>query len=158
MRVASIYLPNGNPVGTDKYPYKLAWMRRLGSRVRDLLDSEQACVLAGDYNVAPTDDDVYDPMACAKDAVVQPSARAQFHVLLNLGLVDAYRVFHAEPHQFSVLGSLRPQMDDRRGPAHRSSAAVAAGGRPARGRRHRPRARAAATMPSDHTPVWCELT
>jgi len=156
VRVASIYLPNGNPVGTDKYDYKLAWMRRLTARARDLLDSERACVLAGDFNVAPTDDDVYDPLACAKDAVVQPSARAEFRVLLNLGLVDAYRVFHAEPHKYTYWDHygrkflsdeglridhllLTPQAADR--------LAAADIDRAPRGRDN----------PSDHTPIWCEL-
>ncbi len=61
VRVASIYLPNGNPVDTDKFAYKLAWMERLYARAEALLANEEALVLGGDYNVCPTDDDVYDP-------------------------------------------------------------------------------------------------
>jgi exodeoxyribonuclease III len=157
LRVASIYLPNGNPVDTDKYDYKLAWMRRLKARAQTLLDSEAPCVLAGDYNVAPTDDDVYDPQACAKDAVVQPSARAEFRVLLNLGLVDAYRALHREPHKFTYWDHygrkwltdeglridhllLTPQAADRLADADIDRA---------------PRGR---DNPSDHTPIWCELS
>ena len=86
VRVASIYLPNGNPVGTDKYTYKLAWMRRLAAHARALIESEQACVLAGDYNVCPTDDDVYDPVAWREDALCRPESRAAFRLLLNMGL------------------------------------------------------------------------
>jgi exodeoxyribonuclease III len=157
VRIASIYLPNGNPVGTDKYDYKLAWMRRLVARVRDLLDSEMPCVLAGDYNVAPSDDDVYDPQAVAKDAIVQASARAEFRVLLNLGLVDAYRVFHSEPHKYTYWDHygrkflsdeglridhllVSPQAADRLAGADIDRA---------------PRGR---DNPSDHTPIWCEVS
>src|SRR5580658_8726430 len=63
VRVASIYLPNGNPFGTDKFSYKLAWMDRLNEHVSGLLRREMAIVLAGDYNICPTDDDLYDPVA-----------------------------------------------------------------------------------------------
>ena len=101
LRVASIYLPNGNPVESEKYPYKLAWMRRLEARARTLIDEERVCVLAGDYNVIPADDDVYDPAAWRGDALFKPETRARFRVLLNMGLVDAFRVRHAEPHRYS---------------------------------------------------------
>src|SRR5215472_1385402 len=69
LRVASVYLPNGNPVGTDKFTYKLAWMERLVDHTRDLLRREIPFVLAGDYNICPTDDDVYDPAAYRDDAL-----------------------------------------------------------------------------------------
>src|ERR1700733_13699966 len=61
LRIASIYLPNGNPVETDKYPYKLAWMERLCDHAATLMRAEIPFVLGGDYNICPTDDDVYDP-------------------------------------------------------------------------------------------------
>src|SRR5579863_8218651 len=95
IRVASIYLPNGNPVETDKYPYKLGWMKRLATRARALLDTEQPVVLAGDYNVCPTDDDVYDPEGWRDDALCKRESRAAFRVLPNLGYVDAFRALHA---------------------------------------------------------------
>src|SRR5258707_2815119 len=60
--VASIYLPNGNPVETEKFPYKLGWMERLSAHAATLLEREGPCVLAGDYNVCPTDADLYDPV------------------------------------------------------------------------------------------------
>ena len=69
VRIASVYLPNGNPVGTDKFTYKLAWMERLIDHTRDLLRREIPFVLAGDYNICPTDDDVYDPVAFRDDAL-----------------------------------------------------------------------------------------
>jgi len=91
VRVASIYLPNGNPVGTEKYPYKLAWMDRLAAHARTLLALEEPLVLAGDYNVIPAARDVHDPELWAGDALFLPQTRARFQVLLNLGLVDALR-------------------------------------------------------------------
>jgi len=91
VRVASIYLPNGNPVGTEKYPYKLAWMERLAAHVRVLLALEEPLVLAGDYNVIPSARDVHDPELWASDALFLPQTRARFQALVNLGLVDALR-------------------------------------------------------------------
>jgi exodeoxyribonuclease III len=96
-RVASIYLPNGNPVDTDKFAYKLAWMERLRTHVRrTLLPSELPLVLGGDYNCCPTDKDVYDPKAWANDALCRPETRAQFRALVNLGLTEAWRALHNE--------------------------------------------------------------
>lgn len=91
VRVVCLYLPNGNPVGTDKYAYKLAWMDRLHARARELLEAEELLVMAGDYNVIPTARDVYDPQAWIGDALFLPQTRARFRALLHLGLVDALR-------------------------------------------------------------------
>ena len=91
VRVASIYLPNGNPVGTEKYPYKLAWMDRLIAHARELMRLEEPIVLAGDYNVIPAARDCYDPPAWANDALFLPQTREKFQTLLNLGLTEAFR-------------------------------------------------------------------
>lgn len=101
VRVASIYLPNGNPVDTDKFPYKLAWMDRLKSHAIELLRLEEPFVLAGDYNAIPTADDVHDPKAWEGDALFRPETREKLHTLLNLGLTDAYRACHHEIHQYT---------------------------------------------------------
>ena len=101
LRVASIYLPNGNPVDSEKYPYKLAWMARLEAHVRDLLAHEDTLVLGGDYNVAPSDDVVYDPEAFEDDALCRPETRKAFRGLLNLGLTEAFRALHRQPHLYS---------------------------------------------------------
>ncbi len=92
VRVASIYLPNGNPPDTDKYNYKLRWMDRLIDYARERLKLEEALVLAGDYNVIPAAADVYNPAAWTKDALYLPQTRARFRALANLGLSDAARV------------------------------------------------------------------
>jgi exodeoxyribonuclease III len=91
VRVASIYLPNGNPVGTEKYPYKLGWMARLQSHAADLLKLEEPLVLAGDYNVIPEARDAADPSAWTQDALFLPQTRAAFRSLINLGLTEAVR-------------------------------------------------------------------
>ena len=69
---AALYLPNGNPIGTEKFAYKIAWMDALNQRARELLAKEEMFVLGGDYNVCPTEMDVYDPEAFANDALCQP--------------------------------------------------------------------------------------
>jgi exodeoxyribonuclease-3 len=94
VRVGNLYLPNGNPIGTDKFAYKLAWMRRLVERARHLLALEEPLVLAGDYNVIPEDADAKNPRAWAADALFQPETRSAFRALLNLGLTDAVRACH----------------------------------------------------------------
>ena len=101
LRVASLYLPNGNPVDSDKYPYKLAWMDRLHDRIATLLETEQAFVLGGDYNVIPEAADVHDPAGWAEDALFKPETRCRFRALLHLGLIEAYRALHPEPGAFT---------------------------------------------------------
>lgn len=91
MRIASIYLPNGNPLGTEKFPYKLKWMDRLIRHAKDLLALEEVLVLAGDYNVIPTDLDAKHPEKWLNDALFQPESRQHFQTLLNLGLTDSVR-------------------------------------------------------------------
>lgn len=91
LRVASIYLPNGNPPDTEKYPYKLRWIDRLRAYAQDRLALEEPLVLAGDYNVIPTEADVHNPAAWIKDALFLPTTREKFRTLANLGLTDALR-------------------------------------------------------------------
>ena len=92
LRVASLYLPNGNPVGTPKLDYKLTWMDRLNEHARALLPLEEPLVLAGDYNVIPEGRDAADPTAWVGDALFLPESRAKFRELGNLGLSDALRL------------------------------------------------------------------
>ncbi len=91
VRVANLYLPNGNPPNTEKYTYKLTWMERLNRYVQGCLAAEEPLVLAGDYNVIPTEADVHDPAAWAGDALFLPQTREKFRALTNLGLTDAVR-------------------------------------------------------------------
>ena len=156
LRVASIYLPNGNPVDTDKFTYKLAWMDRLRHHARNLLKYEEPLVLAGDYNIIPTADDVYEPRLWENDALFRPESRAKFRALLNLGLTDAFRACHTEPHRYTFwdyqAGAwpkdngiridhllLSPQAADRLKACDID--------REVRGRE----------KPSDHVPIWAEF-
>jgi exodeoxyribonuclease III len=89
VRVASLYLPNGNPLGTEKFTYKLAWIERLRRHAAHLLALEEPLVLAGDYNVIPEPRDVSEPAFWADDALYQPESRGAYRMLLGLGLVDS---------------------------------------------------------------------
>jgi exodeoxyribonuclease III len=156
IRVASIYLPNGNPPRTEKYAYKLKWMERLINYAPARLALEEPFVLAGDYNVIPAAGDVYDPQAWSGDALFLPQTREKFRELTNLGLTDAIRATSDAPGLYTFwdyqAGAwqrnkglridhllLSPQAADRmRG---------AGIDKHVRGRE----------KPSDHVPVWVEL-
>ncbi len=100
-RVASIYLPNGNPPATEKYTYKLAWMDRLIAYAQERLTWEEPLVLAGDFNVIPTERDARRPEAWTKDALFLPRTREKFRTLCNLGLVDAVRATSDGPGPYT---------------------------------------------------------
>ena len=91
LRVGCLYLPNGNPIDTEKYPYKLAWMERLHAFAVGRLALEEPLILAGDYNVIPEPQDCFDPKVWANDALYLPQTRQAFRRLENLGLTDALR-------------------------------------------------------------------
>jgi len=92
--VASIYLPNGNPQPGPKFTYKLAWFERLIAHAAELLAADVPVVLAGDYNVAPTEQDIYPTKSWEKDALIQPESRLAFQRLVEQGWVDAIRMLH----------------------------------------------------------------
>jgi exodeoxyribonuclease-3 len=96
LRVASIYLPNGNPPNTDKYTYKIQWMDRLFNYTHERLQLEEPLVMAGDYNVIPAPADVHNPAAWTTDALFLPQTREKFRTLTNLGLTDAIRAVSDE--------------------------------------------------------------
>jgi exodeoxyribonuclease-3 len=91
IRFACLYLPNGNPQPGPKFAYKLAWMERLEARARELLATEAPVVLAGDWNVCPTDADVARPDLMAEDALCRPESRAAFRRTLAQGWTEAIR-------------------------------------------------------------------
>ena len=155
-RVASIYLPNGNPVDSEKFPYKLAWMERLRTHVRrTLLPTELPLVLGGDYNCCPTDKDVYDPKAWANDALCRPETRAQFRALVNLGLTEAWRALHNEiAYSFWDYQGGAWQRDQGLRIDHFLLSPQAADRLVACEIDRRQRGKEKA---SDHTPVWVEL-
>ena len=91
VRVASAYMPNGNPIGTEKFTYKLAWLKRLEDWTQSALADEEVLVIGGDYNIIPEPIDAKNPEAWTGDALYQPESRAAFRRLLALGLTDAVR-------------------------------------------------------------------
>jgi exodeoxyribonuclease-3 len=97
LRIASLYLPNGNPIGSLKFTHKLAWLERLKRHAVRGLEDELLLVLAGDYNVIPEPMDAKRPEAWVNDALFQPESRAALRELINLGLTDAVRACHPEP-------------------------------------------------------------
>jgi exodeoxyribonuclease III len=101
VRVASLYCPNGNPVGTEKFAYKLAWMDRLSAHVRTLLAHEELLVLSGDWNIIPRPEDCHDPRAWAGDALYQPESRAALRRLTNLGLTEAFMALDGSGHAYT---------------------------------------------------------
>jgi len=162
VRVASIYLPNGNPTrnddgsDSDKYLYKLRWMERLCDHVESLLKTEDAFVLGGDYNICPTDGDVYDPAGFADDALCRPESRNRFRAIVNLGLANAFRVFDTQPNRYSYWDYQRGAWAKDNGLLidHLLLSPQAADRLTAAGIDRTPRGKEKA---SDHTPVWCEL-
>ena len=157
VRVASIYLPNGNPIGTDKFAYKLRWMGRLAAHAQELLALEEALALCGDYNVIPEPEDADNPASWMGDALFQPETRAAFRRLKWLGLTEAYTEVDGTPGGYTFwdyqAGAwqrnhgirinhflLSPQAADRLASVtiHRNARAM--------------------DKPSDHVPVVVELT
>jgi exodeoxyribonuclease III len=101
LRVASIYLPNGNPAPGEKYDYKLAWMARLRAHAAGLLALEEPLALAGDYNVIPDGRDAKDASLWIADALYLPASRAAFAGLAHLGLTEAFRATTDAPGHYS---------------------------------------------------------
>ena len=101
IRVACLYLPNGNPIGTEKYAFKLDWMARLKRHAAELLLSEKPVVLGGDFNVIPTEHDVYDPKGWEEDALYFPQSRAAFRDIIHQGYTEIFRALHPDERAYS---------------------------------------------------------
>jgi exodeoxyribonuclease-3 len=155
--IGCLYLPNGNPQPGPKFDYKLAWFDRLISRAQAILDSGEPAVLAGDYNVVPTDFDIYDPRSWRRDALLQPESREAYQRLLAQGWIDALRERHPGERIYTFWDFFRghwardaglridhlllsPNLADRLVDADVD-----------RWVRGRPK-------PSDHAPAWVELS
>ena len=107
VRVASIYLPNGNPQPGPKFEYKLRWFERLIAHAKPLFAAKQPVVLAGDYNVVPTDFDIYNPRSWRKDALLQPESRECYARLLAQGWTDALRTRHPQARIYTFWDYFR---------------------------------------------------
>jgi exodeoxyribonuclease III len=94
VQVASLYLPNGNPINSEKFDRKIAWMGRLHSHIKTLLVSERPVVLGGDFNVIPEDQDVFDPVLWKDDALFHAEVRKKYRDFQRLGVTDAFRTLY----------------------------------------------------------------
>ncbi len=116
IRVVDIYLPNGNPVGTPKFDYKLAWMHRLTQEMQRWLASGVPTVIGGDFNVIPEDIDCHKPASWVRDALFQPETRARYQAMLALGYTDAFRSLHPGVlGQFTFWDYFRQAFEHNRG-------------------------------------------
>lgn len=157
VRVASVYVPNGSEVGSEKFAYKMDFLERLESHLADILSYEEPCVIGGDYNVAPDPEDVYDHERLAGTVCHHPEEWNRYRALLNLGMTDAFRAYNPGPGRYTWWDYraggwqkdhgyridhllLSPQASD-----------LLAGSDVDRNMRGREK-------PSDHAPLWCEIS
>lgn len=156
--VASIYLPNGNPQPGPKFDYKLAWFARLIQHAEELCARPSPVILAGDYNVVPTNDvhDIYSPKSWLHDALLQPQTRAAYQKLLAQGWTDAIHKLHADKPMYTFWDYFRNRWERNSGlridhlllnPAAAARLQAAGIDREVRGR----------DKPSDHAPAWVAL-
>lgn len=154
--VASIYLPNGNPAPGPKFDYKLKWFERLIMRGEELIAGGAPVVLAGDFNVMPTDLDVYKPERWVNDALFRPETRDAFHRLAGQGWCDALRTLHPDEKIYTFWDYFRNAFARDAGLRidHLLLSPSLTGALQAAGVDRDVRAR---EKPSDHAPTWIEL-
>ena len=154
--IGCLYLPNGNPQPGPKFEYKLAWLERLIRHARSLLQEKVPVILAGDYNVVPTREDIYPTHSYDNDALVQPQSRAAFQRLLRQGWIDAIRALHPEDRIYTYWSYMRNRWPRDAGlrldhillsPDLRRRLVASGVDREVRGKANA----------SDHAPVWVEL-
>ena len=154
--VASLYLPNGNPQPGPKFDYKLAWFERLIRHAETLCQSGKPVLLAGDFNVVPTDFDIYDPRSWRKDALLQPETRACYQRLLGQGWTDAVRARFPEERVYTFWDYFRQHWEKNSGwridhlllnPGLKPQLVEAGVDKWVRGQ----------TGASDHAPTWVQL-
>ncbi|MRW82530.1 exodeoxyribonuclease III [Pseudoduganella sp. FT26W] len=154
--IGGLYLPNGNPAPGPKFDYKLKWFDRLHTHAAKLLDSGAPVILAGDFNVMPTELDVYKPERWVDDALFRPEVRAAYHKLLAQGWTDALRTMHPGEKIYTFWDYFRNAYGRDAGlridhlllsPALAPALTAAEVDRDVRGRK----------KPSDHAPTWVEL-
>ena len=154
--IGCLYLPNGNPAPGPKLDYKLTWLSRLAAHASELISEKTPVVLAGDYNVIPTDLDVYNPARWEKDALFLPEVREAFHAIVAQGWTDALRSLHADETIYTFWDYFRNAYGRNAGlridhlllnRAASKRLANAGVDRDVRGWE----------KPSDHAPTWIEL-
>jgi exodeoxyribonuclease-3 len=155
--VGCLYLPNGNPRPGPKFDYKLDWFDKFNAHAQSLLDTGHPVVLAGDYNVVPTDDDIYSPKSWLKDALLQPESRERYERLLSQGWTDALRKRYPDERIYTFWDYFRQHWQRDAGlridhlllsPKLAKRLSAAGVDRWVRGEPHA----------SDHAPTWIELS
>jgi exodeoxyribonuclease-3 len=156
LRIACLYLPNGNPPDSDKYPYKLKWMQRLIGYARERLELEEPLILAGDFNVIPGPADARVPEAWTGDALYLPATREKFRALVNLGFTDAVRAVSDDAGVYTFWDYQAGAWQKNNGIRidHMLMSPQAADRLVAAGIDKHVRAW---QRPSDHVPVWVDL-
>ncbi|MEO6798451.1 MAG: exodeoxyribonuclease III [Rhodanobacter sp.] len=155
--VGGLYLPNGNPQPGPKFDYKLAWMERLKRHAKALVDLPHPVVLMGDFNVIPTDEDVYDPKSFRKDALLQPESRQAYEQLLDQGWTDSLRQVFGENRIYTYWDYFRQHAERDRGLRidhlllNPAMAKALKGAGVDRWVRLQPKS-------SDHAPTWIQVT
>jgi exodeoxyribonuclease-3 len=157
LRVASLYLPNGNPVEGPKFEYKRQWIGGLKAHAKTLVTLKTPVILAGDYNIIPTDADVYKPERWIDDALFQPEVKAAYKRLLAQGWTDALRALHPDERIFTFWDYWRNAFARDAGLRidHLLLNAPAAARLKASGVDREARGKEKA---SDHTPAWIDLS
>jgi len=156
VRVCGLYLPNGNPVPGPKYDYKLQWMARLKTRAEALLATEEAVLMAGDFNIIPQAEDAHNPDKWRDDALFLPESRAAYHRIVNLGFTEAFRALNPAPLNYTFWDFQRGAWNRNDGiridhfllsPQCADLLTDCQIDRHMRGRER----------PSDHVPIWIDL-
>jgi exodeoxyribonuclease-3 len=157
IRIVNVYMPNGNPIGSDKFIYKLAWMDRMMDQMIRWLRDDVSTVIGGDFNVIPEDIDCHKPTSWIRDALFQPEPRARYRAMLERGYVDAFRSLHPDlAGAFTFWDYFRNAFEHNRGIRidHFLLSSGAAAGLASCEIDKGPRAQ---DRPSDHTPIMVEL-
>lgn len=155
--VGNLYLPNGNPWPGPKFDYKLAWMDRLAAHAAGLIEARVPAILIGDFNVIPTDRDVYKPERWKKDALFAPEAKEKFAALVAQGWTDAVRHLHPDERIYTFWPYWR-QSFERDSGIRIDHALLSPTLAPRLTAANVDRAPRALAKTSDHAPVWVELS
>jgi len=107
IQLINIYVPNGNPVDTDKYKYKVTWLDSLIKQLENLSKKNQNIILAGDFNIIPEENDVYNPKSFEDDALFRLEIRKKYRTMLNIGYVDAFRHFYNDKEGYTFWDYMR---------------------------------------------------
>jgi len=157
IRVVDIYLPNGNPVGSPNFAYKLTWMARLAKHMQQWRQANIPVIIGGDFNVIPEDIDCHKPASWIKDALFQPETRGWYRTMLGYGFTDAFRALHPDlGGAFTYWDYFRKAFETNRG-IRIDHFLLSPELAPRLVRCEIDKEPRSQPKPSDHTPIWVEL-